>query len=155
MNREEVLKKLSQLRKEGFLNIPNDELIKTEEQIQGIRESAKINTAVLDYVAERIKAGITTEQINDWVKEYTESQGAVCAPYKYGGFPKHVCVSIDDVVCHGIPNKNTVLKEGMIVNVDVSTIYKGIILMLVECLSLEKQLRKKKNLSEYAKSVWK
>ena len=68
MNREEVLKKLSQLRKEGFLNIPNDELIKTEEQIQGIRESAKINTAVLDYVAERIKAGITTEQINGWVK---------------------------------------------------------------------------------------
>ncbi|MGI6607483.1 MAG: type I methionyl aminopeptidase [Erysipelotrichaceae bacterium] len=125
MNREKVLEKLNQLRKEGNLNIPKDELIKTEKQIQGIRESAKINTAVLDYIKERIEAGITTEQINDWVKEYTESQGAICAPYQYGGFPKHVCVSIDDVVCHGIPNKKTVLKEGMIVNVDVSTIYKG------------------------------
>lgn len=125
MNREETLKKLAELRKAGVLNVPHDKLIKTEEQIAGIRESAIINTGVLDFVSQNIKEGISTQDIDDWVKDYTESHGAICAPYHYEGFPKHVCTSIDDVVCHGIPNKNTILKEGMIVNVDVSTILNG------------------------------
>lgn len=124
MNREELLAKIQQYREQGY-RVPTEKMIKTPEQIAGIKESAVINTGVLDYVAERIKAGVTTQDVDDWVRDYTESHGAICAPYHYEGYPKHVCVSIDDVVCHGIPNKHTVLKEGMIVNVDVSTIYKG------------------------------
>jgi len=105
--------------------VPKKTMLKTPEQIEGIRASGVINTGVLDYVASKIKAGITTQDIDNWVKEYTEGHDAICAPYQYGGFPKHVCTSIDDVVCHGIPNSKQELHEGMIINVDVSTIYKG------------------------------
>jgi len=122
--KEEILEKIEYYRNLGH-TVPKLSMIKTEEQIAGIRESAKINTGVLDYVASKIKAGITTQDIDDWVYEYTTEHGAICAPYKYGDFPKHVCTSIDDVVCHGIPSKKQVLTEGMIVNVDVSTIYNG------------------------------
>lgn len=124
MNREELLEKIQLYREKGY-RVPTEKMIKTPEQIEGIKASAAINTGVLDYVSERIKAGVSTQDVDDWVRDYTESHGAICAPYHYQGYPKHVCVSIDDVVCHGIPNKNTILKEGMIVNVDVSTIYNG------------------------------
>ncbi len=124
MNREEVLSKVEEYKNAGH-RVPQEKYIKTEEQIEGIRASGVINTGVLDYVSERIQAGITTQDIDDWVAEYTEAHGAICAPYHYEGFPKHVCTSIDDVVCHGIPSKKRVLKEGDIINVDVSTIYNG------------------------------
>ena len=103
--------------------VPPREIIKNKEQIQGIRESGKINTAVLDYVASKIKAGCTTEDIDRWVYEETTRLGAVPAPLNYEGYPKSVCTSIDDVVCHGIPSKDVVLKDGDIINVDISTIY--------------------------------
>lgn len=123
MNKE-ILEKIEYYKSKGHI-VPKLELIKTPEQIEGIKKSAEINTAVLDYVAEKICAGCTTQDIDDWVRDYTESHGAICAPYHYEGFPKHVCTSIDDVVCHGIPSKNRVLKEGEIINVDVSTILNG------------------------------
>jgi len=121
---EEIAKRIEEYRKKGH-QVPAYKYIKDAQQIKGIKESALINTGVLDYVSERIKEGISTQDIDDWVKEYTESHGAICAPYHYSGYPKHVCVSINDVVCHGIPNKRVFLKEGDIVNVDVSTIYNG------------------------------
>ena len=105
--------------------VPPRQIIKNEAQIQGIRESAKINTAVLDLVAENIKAGMSTEDINTLVHDFTVSQGAIPAPLNYGGFPKSVCTSINDEVCHGIPDENIILKDGDIVNVDVSTILDG------------------------------
>lgn len=105
--------------------VPPHSLLKTPEQIQGIRESAKINVAVLDYVAEHIRAGITTEEIDRWVYEQTVKHNAIPAPLDYEGFPKSVCTSINEVVCHGIPSDKVVLKDGDIVNVDVSTIYNG------------------------------
>ena len=105
--------------------VPPRQIIKNEAQIQGIKESAKINTAVLDLVAENIKAGMSTEDINTLVHDFTVSQGAIPAPLNYGGFPKSVCTSINDEVCHGIPDENIILKEGDIINVDVSTIYNG------------------------------
>lgn len=105
--------------------VPPHTIIKTAEQIQGIRESAKINVAVLDYVEQNIRAGITTEQIDQWVYEQTSKYNAIPAPLNYEGFPKSVCTSIDEVVCHGIPSPNRILKEGDIINVDVSTIYNG------------------------------
>lgn len=105
--------------------VPPHKLIKNQEQIEGIRESGKINIAVLDYVAEHIKAGVTTQQIDDWVYEQTTSRGAIPAPLNYEGFPKSVCTSINNQVCHGIPSDDIVLEEGDIINVDVSTIYHG------------------------------
>lgn len=105
--------------------VPSHAIIKTPEQIQGIRESAKINIAVLDYVAKNIQAGITTEQIDKWVYEQTTKYNAIPAPLNYEGFPKSVCTSINEVVCHGIPSPDRVLKEGDIINVDVSTILNG------------------------------
>lgn len=105
--------------------VPSHKLIKTPEQIEGIRESGKINIAVLDYVGEHIKAGITTEQIDQWVYKETVRRNAIPAPLNYEGFPKSVCTSVNEEVCHGIPSEKVVLQEGDIINVDVSTIYNG------------------------------
>ena len=100
-------------------------LVKSQSQLEGIRESGKINTAVLDYVEQHIRAGISTEEIDRWVHKTTTDLGAVPAPLNFEGFPKSVCTSINEVVCHGIPSKDVILKDGDIVNVDVSTLYKG------------------------------
>lgn len=105
--------------------VPTLDLIKTPEQIEGIRESGKINIAVLDYVAANIRAGMTTEDINTLVHEKTLELGGIPAPLGYEGFPKSVCTSINNQVCHGIPSEEDVLEEGDIINVDVSTIYNG------------------------------
>lgn len=99
--------------------------VKSRAQLDGIRESGKVNTAVLDYVQERICAGISTAEIDRWVSEETKRLGGIAAPLHYEGFPKSVCTSRNNVICHGIPNTKEFLKEGDIVNVDVSTIYKG------------------------------
>ncbi len=105
--------------------VPPRKLIKTEAQIEGIRKSAAVNTGVLDYVASRICAGMTTAEIDRMVYEYTVSHGAIPAPLNYEGFPKSVCTSVNEEVCHGIPSENVVLRDGDIVNVDVSTILEG------------------------------
>lgn len=104
---------------------PSRNLIKTPEQIEGIRRAGLLNTAVLDMVAEHIKAGISTEDINTLVHEFTVGHGGIPAPLNYEGFPKSVCVSVNDVVCHGIPSADEILQEGDIVNVDVTTILDG------------------------------
>lgn len=105
--------------------IPPRSIIKNEEQIQGIRESAKINNAVLDYVAENIHIGMTTNEIDKLVYEKTTQMGGIPAPLNYEGFPKSVCTSIGSQICHGIPSDEDILEDGDIINVDVSTIYKG------------------------------
>ena len=116
--------KVKGYRDKGVL-VPTKDLIKNGKQLQGIRESAKINTAVLDYVSKRIQAGITTEEIDRWVYQQTVLHQAVPAPLYYEGFPKSVCVSVNDEVCHGVPSPARRLKDGDIVNVDVSTVYQG------------------------------
>lgn len=116
--------RLKECEKKGAI-IPPRELIKNEQQIQCIKESAKINIAVLDYAEQKIRAGITTEQIDRWVYERTVLHGAIPATLHYEGFPKSVCTSINDEVCHGIPSPDRILKEGDIINVDVSTNYSG------------------------------
>lgn len=117
-------KKVMRARREGH-EIPSHRIIKTPEQIEKIRESGKLNIAILDYVGEHIKAGVTTEQINTWVHDYTVEHGGIPAPLGFEGFPKSVCTSINHEVCHGIPSEDIVLKEGDIINVDVSTILDG------------------------------
>lgn len=104
---------------------PSRDLIKTPEQIEGIRRAGVLNTAVLDMVAENIRSGMSTEAINKLVHEFTIENGGIPAPLNYEGFPKSVCVSVNDVVCHGIPSEDEILQEGDIVNVDVTTILDG------------------------------
>jgi len=105
--------------------IPDSDIIKSAKDIEGMKRSAVINMACLDYVGEHIKAGITTQEIDDWVSKITLEMGGHCAPLGYEGFTKNVCTSINEVVCHGIPTENRVLKEGDIINVDCSTYYEG------------------------------
>ncbi len=105
--------------------MPPKELIKSKQDIQGIKKSAVINDGVLDLVASKIHAGMSTEDIDKLVYDYTVGHGAIPAPLNYGGFPKSVCTSVNDEVCHGIPDASVILEEGDIVNVDVSTIFHG------------------------------
>ena len=100
-------------------------LLKTPKDIDGIKYSAEVNIGVLDYVGERIGPGVSTAQIDKWVYEYTVAHDAIPAPLNYEGFPKSVCTSVNDIVCHGIPSEDEVLKDGDIVNVDCSTIRNG------------------------------
>lgn len=116
--------KLIQLKMQGY-ETPPKEIIRNQKDIQALKESAKINTAVLDAVAAQIHEGMSTQEIDDIVVKVTHDHRAKCAPYRYEGYPKSVCTSINEVVCHGIPDPNRILKSGDIVNVDVSTIYRG------------------------------
>lgn len=116
--------KLEKYRREGYAVVDHD-LIKTPDQIEKIKESCAINIAVLDYVEAHIKEGVSTAEIDRWVHEQTVSRGAIPAPLDYEGFPNSVCTSVNEVVCHGIPSEEQILKEGDIINVDVSTIYNG------------------------------
>ena len=116
--------KIARIAAEGH-QVPAREMIKNADQIAGIRQSAKINIAVLDYVAEHIHPGMQTEEIDQMVYSLTTQMGGMPAPLHYDGYPKSVCTSVNDQVCHGIPSKDVILKEGDIVNVDASTILNG------------------------------
>lgn len=105
--------------------VPDRSLIKLPKDVEGIKASAKINIAVLDEVADKIKAGMSTQDIDDIVYNTTVKMGGIPADLHYEGYPKSVCTSINDQVCHGIPSKDIILKEGDIINVDCSTILNG------------------------------
>lgn len=117
-------KKILSYQNRGFL-VPKNKLIKTPEQIDGIRAAGVINTGVLDLVEREIHIGMSTAEIDKLVYEYTMDHGAIPAPLNYEGFPKSVCTSINDVVCHGIPSEDEFLEEGDIINVDCTTILNG------------------------------
>lgn len=117
-------KKLSDLKRKGCI-VPTKNLIKTKEQIEGIKKSAEINNGLLDLISENIKEGMTTEEIEKLAYDYTISKGGIPATLNYDGFPKSICVSINNEVCHGIPSKDVILKNGDIVNVDATTILNG------------------------------
>lgn len=105
--------------------VPKREILKTPAQIEKIRESAALNTAVLDEVAKNIRIGMNTAEIDRIVYDFTTSHGGIPAPLHFEGFPKSVCTSINNEVCHGIPDEHIILQEGDIVNVDVSTNLNG------------------------------
>ena len=116
--------RLERLWEEGWEVLPRT-LYKTPADIEGIKRSAAINVGVLDYVGEHIAAGMTTNQIDQMIYDYTVEHGGTPADLNYEGYPKSVCTSINDVVCHGIPCDTDVLHEGDIINVDCSTILDG------------------------------
>lgn len=107
------------------VELPTKDMIKTPEQIEGIREAGRRNTMVLDYISPFIKEGISTAEIDRLVENYTREIGCIPACLGYQGYPKSVCISINEVVCHGIPSEDRILKSGDIVNVDCTTIYNG------------------------------
>jgi methionyl aminopeptidase len=99
--------------------------IKTAAEIDAMRVVGRMAADTLSRVADLIRPGVSTEDINRFVHEDTLRQGATPAPLNYKGFPKSVCTSLNEVVCHGIPTPNQVLAEGDIINVDVTHLYKG------------------------------
>lgn len=116
--------RIADFRRRGY-KVPGHDLIKTPEQIRKIKESAVINMACLDYVGEHIRAGISTQEIDDWVSKITRDMGGIPATLGYEGFPKSVCTSINSQVCHGIPSEEDILEDGDIINVDCTTILDG------------------------------
>ena len=120
----EMDQKIMEWQEKGKI-VPTRELIKTHEQIEGIRQAGVLNTAVLDLVAEKIHEGMSTLEIDQLVYNFTTTPGGVPAPLHCEGFPNSCCTSINDVVCHGIPSADDILIEGDIINVDCTTILNG------------------------------
>ena len=146
----ELDRKVMYYEKQGAL-VPKRNLIRTPEQIEGIRKSGVINTAILDLVGEKIHAGMSTLEIDEIVYNYTIEHGAIPACLGYEGFPKSVCTSINEVVCHGIPSANEILKEGDIINVDCTTILDGYFADASRMFIIGETTPQKKRLVEVAK----
>jgi len=98
--------------------------IKSKEQIEGIRTCSQLAARILESLGEMVKPGVRTDEIDDLCHELTLEAGATPAPLGYRGFPRSVCVSVNEVVCHGVPG-DRVLKDGDIVNIDVTPILNG------------------------------
>lgn len=114
---------LAKFIKEGY-PLPKRNLILSPSQIEGIKKSARVSVAIMDELDTFVKEGITTGDIDSLVAKRTKEAGGFCADLGYEGFPKSCCVSINDVVCHGIPG-DRVIKNGDILNVDITTILDG------------------------------
>ena len=107
--------------------------IKNSAEVQAMRAVCKLAARTLKMACEMVKPGISTEEINDAVHQYTLDKGAIPAPLGYGAdlsrgippFPKSVCTSLNDVICHGIPSHDQILKDGDIINIDVTSILDG------------------------------
>ncbi len=110
--------KLAELARKG-IEIPPRRLIRRPEQIEGVRKASRLTAQILDMVQERIHVGVTTEEIDQWVYDMTLANGGYPADLNYEGFPKSCCTSINQVICHGIPDQ-TKLKAGDIINVDIT-----------------------------------
>jgi methionyl aminopeptidase len=100
-------------------------IIKKPEQIAGIRKSSQLAGNTLKYISDYVKEGVSTFYLDKLIEQYIRDNGAIPAPLNYHGFPKSCCISLNEVICHGIPDKKTILKEGDILNIDVTTILDG------------------------------
>ena len=100
-------------------------IIKTAEQIEGIRRSAKLAGEALVYIEPYVKAGVTTEYLDQLIHQFIVERGAIPATLNYNGYTKSSCISLNEVVCHGVPSPKTTLKDGDILNIDVTTILDG------------------------------
>lgn len=124
-------------------------ILKSEEEIEGIRASCKLASSILEETAKMAKAGVTTLELNDFAATLHKEAGALAAPLGYGHppFPKSICTSLNDVICHGIPD-NTPLKEGDILNIDVTTILHGFYGDCSRMVAIGKVSPEKENVSE-------
>ena len=124
--RLKFVKQLKKLPKgEKCYNADMKIIIKDDDQIAGIRRSCRLASQTLDYLTPHIKEGVSTQEINDLAYQFIIDHNAKPAPLFYQGFPKSICTSLNEVVCHGIPSPKDVLKKGDILNVDVTTILDG------------------------------
>ena len=106
-------------------NKKRKKMIKTVEEIEGMRSAGAFNGQLMDYIRQFVKEGISTNKIDKLVYEYTLDHGHKPACLGYHGYPKSVCISRNNVVCHGIPSEREILEDGDIVNVDLTTIVDG------------------------------
>lgn len=106
-------------------NKKKQKMIKTAEEIEGMRRAGAFNGQLMDYIRQFVKEGISTIKIDKLVYEYTLDHGHKPACLGYHGYPKSVCISRNNVVCHGIPSEREILEDGDIVNVDLTTIVDG------------------------------
>ena len=104
--------------------LPPSIIIKTPEQIEGIRQACQLTKDVLDMLTDKVRPGITTNDIDRWIHDYTIAHGGTPATLGYKGYPKSTCTSINNVICHGIPD-DTVLQDGDILNIDVTSVVNG------------------------------
>ena len=107
------------------VKMPTEKMIKTPKEIEGCREAGRINSLVLDRVEREISVGMSTADIDAIVVSELSALGATSATLGYEGFPASVCTSINSVICHGIPSRNEILREGDIINVDCTSVYGG------------------------------
>ena len=94
-------------------------------EIDKMRQAGRLAAELLDYLAPMVKPGVSTLEINDEAERWTQKKGARSAPLGYHGFPKSICTSVNEVICHGIPNSKEILKDGDIVNIDVTPVLNG------------------------------
>lgn len=99
--------------------------IKNSGEIQKMRAACRLAAEVLNETGARVAAGVNTLELNDFADKLTLSRGAISAPLNYRGFPKSICTSMNNVVCHGIPKKEDVIKDGDIINIDITVILDG------------------------------
>ena len=99
--------------------------ITSNNELELMRQSCRLAAKTLKFATELVKPGISTGEIDRKVEEYIRDHGAIPAPLNYRGFPKSICTSVNEVVCHGIPSDTHFLKDGDIVNIDVTTILNG------------------------------
>ncbi|MDA3867849.1 MAG: type I methionyl aminopeptidase [Salinivirgaceae bacterium] len=100
-------------------------IIKTKEQIEGIRKSSQLAAQCLDFIEPYVKVGVSTGELDRKIEDFIREHGATPAPLNYHGFPRATCISPNEVVCHGIPSEERTLKDGDIINIDVTTILDG------------------------------
>lgn len=99
--------------------------IKSAREIEIMKESCLLAAKTLKYIEPYVKPGVSTEELNNLCHEFIVSHGAIPSPLNYHGFPKSICTSLNHVICHGIPSPKDILKDGDILNVDVTTYFKG------------------------------
>ncbi|MFB2977111.1 type I methionyl aminopeptidase [Microseira sp. BLCC-F43] len=100
------------------------ELLSSRE-IEKMRQAGRLAAQLLEHLEPMVKPGVTTLELNDEAERWTKAHGAKSAPLGYHGFPKSICTSVNQVVCHGIPNAKQILKDGDIINIDVTPLVDG------------------------------
>jgi methionyl aminopeptidase len=100
-------------------------VILSQREIEKMRKAGHLAAKLLEHLEPMVKPGVTTLQLNDEAERWTQAHGAKSAPLGYKGFPKSICTSVNEVICHGIPNARQILKDGDIINIDVTPIVDG------------------------------
>lgn len=98
---------------------------KNNVELKKMRAAGKLGAEVLDYITDFVEVGVSTEKLNQLCHDFILEHNAIPAPLNYRGFPKSICTSINDVICHGIPSEKEILKDGDIINIDITVILDG------------------------------